>query len=82
MDYAEGMPGVCPLSLSELSDRERELHIRSCAWLMEDSMRNWHLTGCFTHRGAADRWRILMEEAIKGRSKAQVARMEAERGLA
>jgi hypothetical protein len=82
MDYAKGMPGVCPLSLSVLSDKERELHIRSCAWLMEDAMRRYYDTSYIGYRGEADRWRLLMEEAIKGRSPAQVAKMERERGLA
>lgn len=65
-----------------MSDAERELHIRSCGYLMEDAMRRWCETGDFGYRGEADRWRILMEQAIKSRSAAQVARMERERGLA
>jgi hypothetical protein len=68
-------------SANRLSDAERERHISSCAFLMEDAMRRWYETGCFSHRGEADRWRLLMEEAIKGRSLAQVRRMERERGL-
>jgi hypothetical protein len=74
--------GQSRLHLASLSDDERESHIRDCAWLMEDAMRRWHESGCFSHRGDADRWRLLMEEAIRGRSAAQVTRMEAERGLA
>jgi hypothetical protein len=73
--------GEYRLSLVGVSDQERELHIKQCAWLMEDAMRRFHESGCFTHRGEASRWRLLMEEAIRGRSPAQVARMEAERGL-
>jgi hypothetical protein len=65
-----------------LTDAERERHIRDCAWLMEDAMRRYYETGCFGYRGEASRWRLLMEEAIKGRSAEQVARMERERGLA
>jgi hypothetical protein len=64
-----------------MTDSERERHIRDCGRLMEDSMRAYHLTGCFSHRGDADKWRLLMHEAIRGRSAEQVARMEAERGL-
>lgn len=64
-----------------LSDEERELHIRSCGYLMENAMRRWCETGDFGYRGEADRWKVLMQEAIKGRSAAQVARMERERGL-
>jgi hypothetical protein len=65
-----------------LTDGEREKHIKDCAWLMEDAMRRYYETGCFSHRGEADRWRLLMEEAIRGRSAEQVARLERERGLA
>lgn len=64
-----------------LTDAERERHIKHCGELMELAMQRWYETGDFGHRGEADRWRILMEEAIKSRSPAQVARMEAERGL-
>jgi hypothetical protein len=65
-----------------LTDGEREKHIKDCAWLMEDAMRRYYETGCFSHRGEADRWRLLMEEAIRGRSAEVVARMEKERRLA
>lgn len=65
-----------------LTDDERERHIHSCAVLMEQAMQRWHDHGDFADRGEADRWRLLMQEAIKGRSAAQVARMERERGLA
>lgn len=68
--------------LCGLSDAERELHIKDCAWLMEDAMQRYYETGCFSHRGAADRWRLLMEEAIKGRSPEYVAKLEKDRGLA
>jgi hypothetical protein len=65
-----------------MSDKERELHIKSLGLVVEDCMQRWHETGCFAYRGDADRFRLLMEEAIKGRSAAQVRRMEKERGLA
>jgi hypothetical protein len=74
--------GQSRLHLAGVSDEERELHIKQCAWLMEDAMRRWHETSDFGYRGEADRWRLLMEDAIRGRSAAQVTRMEAERGLA
>lgn len=67
--------------LHAMSDEEREKHIASCGYLMEDAWRRYCETGCFSHRGEADRWRLLMEEAIRGRSAAQVARLERERGL-
>jgi hypothetical protein len=76
-----GIDGVSQLRLS-LTDEERERHIRSCGILMEAAMRSWSETGDFTYRGEADRWKLLMQEAIKGRSPAQVAKMERERGLA
>jgi hypothetical protein len=65
-----------------MTDSERELHIRDCGRLMEDSMRAYHLTGCFSHRGDADKWKLLMHEAIGCRSAEQVAKMERERNLA
>lgn len=67
---------------TSLTDSELERHIKSCAWLMEDAMNRYYESGCFSHRGTADRWRLLMEEAIRSRSPAQVAKMERERGLA
>jgi hypothetical protein len=74
--------GQSRLHLTGMSDNEREAHIRDCAWLMEDAMRRWHETSDFGYRGEADRWRLLMEEAIRGRSPEYVAKLEAQRGLA
>jgi hypothetical protein len=68
-------------STRSMTDDEREQHIKDCGWLMEDAMRRHCETGCFSYRGEADRWKLLMHEAIRGRSAEQVARMEAERGL-
>ena len=65
-----------------MTDQERELHIRDCGRLMEDSMRAYHLTGCFSHRGDADHFRLLMQEAIRSRPPAFVAKLEQERGIA
>jgi len=67
---------------SALSDEERERHIKACGDLMELAMVRWYETGDFGHRGEASRWRILMEQAIKGRSAEQIRRMEEARGLA
>jgi hypothetical protein len=64
-----------------LSDEEREAHIKACGVLMEDAMRRWCETGCFSHRGEADRWKLLMEEAIRSRPPEYVAKLERERGL-
>jgi hypothetical protein len=69
------------MNAARLSDSEVEKHIRDCGWLMEDAMRRYCETGCFSYRGEADRWKLLMEEAIRGRSAEQVARLEKERGL-
>jgi hypothetical protein len=64
-----------------MTDSEREQHIKDCGWLMEDAMRRYCETGDFGYRGEADRWKLLMNDAIKSRSPAQVAKMEQERGL-
>jgi hypothetical protein len=72
---------ITEISTKSMSDRERELHIRDLGWLIEDSMARYYETSCLTHRGDADRFRLLMEEAIRGRSQEQVARLEKERGL-
>lgn len=65
-----------------LSDEEREDHIRDCSWLMELAYARYAEGGNFADRGEADRWMRLRDEAVRGRSASQVARMEAERGLA
>lgn len=80
--FADGSCGTTPTAKFRMSDEEREAHIRDCAWLMEDAMRRWCETGDFGYRGEADRWRLLMEEAIKARSPEYVAKLERERGLA
>lgn len=43
--------------------------------------RRWDECGCFHARGQADRFRIAMEDLIRGRSAEQVARMQEARGL-
>ncbi len=67
--------------LRRLTAAELELHIASCGYLMLEAYKRYEASGCFGDRGEADRWKVLMEEAIKSRSAAQVARMEAARGL-
>lgn len=66
----------------ELTDAERERHIRDCGRLAEMAMARYEETGCFDAIGEARRWAMLQAEAINCRSPAQIARMEAERGLA
>jgi hypothetical protein len=69
-------------STRSMTDDEREQHIKDCGWLMEDAMRRYCETSDLGYRGEADRWKLLMHEAIRGRSAEQVARMEREKGLA
>jgi hypothetical protein len=54
-------------------DEKREIHIASLAQLVEGAMARWGVSGCFHARGQADRYRIAMEELIRGRSPAQKA---------
>ena len=64
-----------------MSESEREEQIRCCGRLMEAAMARYEASGDLSDRGEADRYRMEMEALIKGRSAAQVAQMEAERGL-
>lgn len=68
--------------VSSVTDEERERLIRRAGRMMRLSMARWERYGCFGDRGMADYWRLTMESDIKARSPAQVARMEAQRGLA
>lgn len=65
-----------------MNDQEREQHIRDCGVQMQRAMLAYQQSGCLSDRGEADRFRLLMEEAIRGRSPEYVARLETERGLA
>lgn len=65
-----------------LSAEEREDHIRDCTRLMEEAYERYERDGFIADRGDADYWMRLRDEAIRGRSAAQVARLEKERGLA
>ena len=64
-----------------MTDNERELHIKSCGDLMTQAYAQYEASSCFGDKGSADGWRMCMERAVAARSPAQVARMEAERGL-
>lgn len=64
-----------------MSDEERERHIASCGVLMLQAYSRYEETSCLTDRAEADRWRLLQIEAIKGRSVAQICRMEEARGF-
>ena len=63
-------------------DKLREKHITALGLLVEGAMSRWEQSGCFHARGQADGYRVSMEALIRGRSAAQVARMEAVLGLA
>ncbi len=64
-----------------LPDHIRDFWIRWFARRVERSMKLYEETGCLGHRGEADAYRLRMEGLIRGRSAAQVAQMEWERGL-
>ncbi len=65
-----------------LTDDQREFMIRRAGREMRMAMARYEASGCFSDRGADDYWRMTMEGYIRERSPAQVAQMEAERGLA
>lgn len=60
--------------IKDMTDAELEAHIGDCARLLQHEYEAGN-------REAADSWRQAMEQAIKARSPAQVARMEQARGL-
>ena len=63
-------------------DLQREVAILLAGRDIETAMARYAESGCFADRGAADAARLRMEELIRGRSPAVVARLERERGLA
>lgn len=63
------------MTMNPMTDEEREAHIHDCGRLMLESMAQ-------DNRQAAEEWLQAQTLAIKSRSPEQVARMEAERGLA
>lgn len=71
--------GAVPHSMS---DDEREAAIKLAGEMVERHMDRYAESGCFSDRGNADRARLAMEALIRGRSAAQVAKLEAELGLA
>jgi hypothetical protein len=52
-----------------LSDLSREVAIQHEAREVEQFMRRYGETNCFSDRGAADRARLRMEELIRGRKQ-------------
>ena len=64
-----------------MTDTERERHISDCGRLMEAAMDRYAESSDLADLGDAHRWRLAMEQAIKGRSAEQVACMEQNAGL-
>ena len=64
-----------------MTDTERERHISDCGRLMEAAMDRYAESSDLADLGDAHRWRLAMEQAIKGRSAEWVRRVEIERGL-
>ena len=62
-------------------DDLREQFIRRAGVQLEAAYSHWEVTGCAVARHEAERWRVEMERSIKGRSAAQIARLEQQRGL-
>ena len=60
----------------DAQDLQREVAILLAGRDIETAMARYEATGCFNDRAAADAARLRMEELIRGRSSAQVARME------
>lgn len=70
------------MQVTTMTDAEREEAIQRAGKAIEKHMAIWASDGCMAARGDVDRARQSMEALIAGRSPEQVARMEAERGLA
>jgi hypothetical protein len=67
---------------ARMTDTERESEIARLTQEMEAAYAIWESDGCFAARGDADRLMRQRDDLVRGRSAAQVAQMEAERGLA
>lgn len=59
-------------------DLDHERHIAECGREIELAMQRWEIGGNFADKGDSDFWRMAMERAIRERSPAQIARMQAE----
>ena len=64
-----------------MTDEAREAEIARLSAEMEAAYAIWQSDGCFSARGDADRLMRQRDDLVRGRSAAQVARMESERGL-
>ena len=70
------------ISPAPMTDTDREAEIARLSAEMEVAYAVWQSDGCFAARGDADRLMRERDDLVRGRSAAQVAQMEAERGLA
>ena len=68
--------------MPDMTDDTREAEIARLTAEMEAAYAIWQSDGCFAARGDADRLMRQQDDLVRGRSAEQVARMEAERGLA
>jgi hypothetical protein len=66
---------------TNMSDAEREQHIRDCGRLMEQAMRHWRTYCDPAFHAEAHGWKRLMYQAIKSRPGEYVICLEAKRGL-
>lgn len=64
-----------------MTDTERESEIARLSAEMEAAYALRQSDGCFAAKGRADSLMRQRDDLVRGRSAAQVARMEAERGL-
>lgn len=69
------------ISPAPMTDEARESEIARLTQEMEAAYAIWERDGCFAARGDADRLMRERDDLVRGRSAAQVARMESERGL-
>ena len=65
-----------------MTDEAREAEIARLSAEMEAAYAIWQSDGCFAAKGRADALMRERDDLVRGRSAAQVAQMEAERGLA
>ena len=70
------------ISPAPMTDADREAEIARLSAEMEAAYAIWQSDGCFAARDDADRLMRQRDDLVRGRGAAQVARMEAERGLA
>ena len=70
------------ISPARMTDTDREAEIARLSAEMEAAYAVWQSDGCFAAKDRADSLMRQRDDLVRGRGAAQVARMEAERGLA